>query len=113
MDLPPPQIVCIAQVIYAESRGENELGQRAIAHVILNRSKKLHKPPCVIVRQPGQFSIKFQKKYSGKSWKQAWTYANYPGKDPTGGASFFKHIKCKVQWKLKLTTVIGNHAFYK
>lgn len=113
MDLPPPQLVCIAQVVHAESRGESELGQRAIVHVILNRAKKLNKSPCEIIRQPGQFQVNFRQKFNGKSWKKAWQVANYPGKDPTGGAMYFKNTKSTVRWKKKLTTVIEHHEFYK
>ena len=113
LDLPPPQIVCVAQAIYHEARGEGDLGKRAVAHIILNRSKKFHKTPCEVLRQPGQFQIKLKKSYTGKAWRDAYQIANYPGKDPTGGALYFKHRKCKTVWKYKLTTSIEHHNFYK
>ncbi len=115
MDLPPPQIVCIAQAVYHEARGESELGQRGVAHVILNRSKKLKKSPCEVIHEPGQFQITFQRKYKGKAWNKAWQVANYPGKDPTGGALYFKSTRSPAVWRprLKLTTTIEGHDFYK
>lgn len=113
LDLPPPQIVCVAQAVWHEARGESDLGKRAIAHVVLNRSKKFHKTPCEVLRQPGQFQIKLKRKYSGNAWRDAYKIAYYPGKDPTGGAIYFKHRKCNTVWKYKLTTSIGNHNFYK
>ena len=112
IDLPPQQVVCVAQAIWHEARGESELGQRAVGHVIINRSKKQKKPPCSIIRQPGQFSFKFKTRYSGKAWNKAWQIANYLGREPTGGALYFKSNN-NIRWKYKLTTVIGNHAFYK
>ncbi|RZK44062.1 MAG: cell wall hydrolase [Hymenobacter sp.] len=113
IDLPPPQVVCIAQAIYGEARGESDLGKRGVAHVILNRSKKFHKTPCEVLRQPGQFQIKLKRRYSGKAWRDAYKIAYYPGKDPTGGAIYFKHRKNSMAWGFKLTTAIGNHNFYK
>lgn len=114
LDLPPPQIVCVAQAVYHEARGESDLGKRAVAHVILNRSKKFHKTPCEVLRQPGQFQIKLKKRYGGKAWRDAYRIAYYPGKDPTGGALFFKNHKSKITWKRsKPTTVIEHHIFYK
>jgi spore germination cell wall hydrolase CwlJ-like protein len=113
LDLPPPQIVCLAQAIYHEARGESDLGKRGVAHVILNRSKKFHKTPCEVLRQPGQFQIKLKSKYSGKAWKDAYQIAYYAGRDPTGGAVFFRHKKLTGSWGHKITTSIGNHNFYK
>jgi N-acetylmuramoyl-L-alanine amidase len=109
----PPQIVCIAQAIHAESRGESDRGQRAVAHVILNRSKKFNKTPCEIVREPGQFKIKLRKRHDTEAWDDAYNFARNPGRDPTAGALYFKNAKCAVSWAYKLTTRIGNHIFYK
>jgi len=113
LDLPPQQVVCIAQAVYHEARGESEMGQRAVAHVILNRAKKRKLSPCQVLHQPGQFHIRLKKSYSGKDWQKAWQVANYPGKDPTGGATYFKHVKCRANWNLRLTTSVGSHNFYK
>jgi spore germination cell wall hydrolase CwlJ-like protein len=113
LDLPPQQVVCVAQAIWHEARGESDLGKRAIAHVILNRSKKSHMTPCEVLRQPGQFQIKLKRKYTGKAWRDAYQIATYPSKDPTGGATFFKHRDCKLRWSYRITTSIGAHNFYK
>jgi spore germination cell wall hydrolase CwlJ-like protein len=113
IDLPPVQVVCIAQAIYAEARGESDLGKRAVAHVILNRSKKRKLTPCQVIREPGQFNFNHKAKYKGRDWDKAWQIANYSGLDPSGGASYFKVTNVRVSWGKKLTTVIGNHSFYK
>jgi N-acetylmuramoyl-L-alanine amidase len=111
--LPPAEIVCIAQIIHAEARGESDLGQRAVGHVVMNRSRKQGIKPCIIIRQPGQFQVKLKKHYSGKSWLKAYQIATYLGKDPTGGAQYFRHIRCHGKWGHKITTSIGAHNFYK
>ena len=113
VDLPPAQVVCVSQAIWHEARGESEMGQRGVAHVILNRSKKLKLTPCQVLRQPGQFKIKLKSSYRGKDWDKAWQIASYPGKDPTGGAIYFAHRRVTVTWKCRLTTSIGSHNFYK
>lgn len=113
IDLPPPQIICLAQAVYHEARGESDLGKRGVVHVILNRSKKFHKTPCEVLRQPGQFQIKLKKRYSGKAWRDAYQIALNPQWDPTAGALYFKNRKTKLSWGFKLTTSIGNHNFYK
>lgn len=114
IDLPPVQVVCIAQAVYGEARGESDLGKRAVAHVILNRAKKRGITPCQVIREPGQFQFKYKTKYSGKTWKKCYTLALYPGGDPTGGATYFRVRKLGGTWgRLRITTSIGNHNFYK
>ena len=113
MDLPPPQAVCIAQVVHAEARGESVLGQRAVGHVIINRSKKLKKTPCEIIRQPGQFQVKLKQRYRGESWRKAYSVAYNLGKDVTGGALYFVKRGVQVTWNARITTSIGHHNFYK
>lgn len=114
LDLPPTQIVCIAQAVYHEARGESDLGKRAVAHVIINRSKKRGMTPCAIIRQPNQFQFKLKAKYSGKDWNRAYQVATYPGGDPTAGALYFRSGKIHGSWgRLRLTTAIGGHNFYK
>lgn len=110
IDLPPAQVVCLAQAVYGEARGESDLGKRGVVHVILNRAKKRKLTPCQVIKQPGQFSFKIKKRYSGKDWNKALQIAYHPGKDPTGGAHYFNTVPFK---NLKLTTVIGRHYFHR
>lgn len=113
LDLPPPQVECVAAAIYHEARGEGDIGQRAIAHVILNRAKKRGMTPCQIIRQPGQFHFKMRGSYSGGDWYKAYRIASNPGADPTYGAHFFHNKSVNPRWKLKRTVTIKNHIFYK
>ena len=110
IDLPPPQVQCVAQAIYAEARGESFDGKRAVGHVIMNRSRKRGKTPCVIIRQPGQFKYKTG---SGKSWQQSLKAARELGYDLTKGALFFKNTSSKTRWGYSFTVKIGRHLFYK
>ena len=114
MDLPPQQVFCIAQVIYAEARGEPVAGQRAVGHVVINRSKKTGKPACTIIKEPGQFQVRFKKSYKGKDWDKAYSIASNLGSDNTAGARYFKSRRLGSSWgKLRITTSIGGHNFYK
>lgn len=54
--LPRPEIRCLAEAIYHESRSESALGQIAVAQVVLNRSAATSHSICTIVQSPGQFS---------------------------------------------------------
>lgn len=113
IDLPPAQVQCVAIAIYHEARGETDLGKRAVGHVILNRSKKLGKTPCQVIRQPGQFQFKLKRHYTGKSWDKAVQIAYYLGDNPVGASLYFKSVNCKLKWRYKLVTRIGGHNFYK
>lgn len=113
LDLPPPQVECVAAAIYHEARGEGTIGQRAVAHVILNRAKKRHLTPCQVIKQPGQFHFKMRAKYSGGDWYKAYRIALNPGADPTRGAMYFHNKSVKPRWRLKYCITIGNHVFYK
>ena len=113
VDLPPAQVYCLAEVIYLEARGEEKAGQRAVAHVVLNRSKKTKKTICQVVREPRQFQVNFRKSYVGKTWADVYKVASNPGIDPTGGATSFKTAYSRAKWNLKFLIQIGNHRFYK
>lgn len=115
IDLPPPQVHCVAQAVYHEARGESLKGQRAVAHVIINRSKNRGLTPCQVIKQKGQFHFRTQAKYAGAAWDQAYKIAStvLSFKDPTGGASFFHNLKVSPKWRLTRTATIGQHVFYR
>lgn len=102
MYIPPAQIECISNVIYNEARGETIVGQQAVGHVILNRSKKYNELPCIIVKRRGQF------KYKSTHYHK---HYELPEKDPTFGALYFASNNPK--WKYHQTVRIGGHRFYK
>lgn len=121
--LSPAALICLAQAIYYEARGEPERGQHAVAHVVLNRTADPKYPDhiCKVVHQPYQFSWtleKSRKAPKGPAWKRAQDIAilSYMGliKDPTNGALFFHSKQVKPYWAKKVTynIKIGNHVFY-
>ncbi len=117
-------ILCLALNIYYEARGESLTGQRAVAHVVVNRVNSSGYPDtvCSVVYQDDQFSwtdMPNKPKPRGEQWTQARQLARAvltgTSVDPTKGATHFHavHIKPKWTYKLRKTAVIGRHAFYK
>lgn len=49
------QMVCIANAIYYEARGEPDKGKRAVYDTILHRVQHRHLSPCQVVAQKQQF----------------------------------------------------------
>jgi len=105
----------IVNVVYAESRGEGELGMKALTHVILNRSNEQGVKPCIIIRQPNQFA-KGVSKPSDPIWQRAKKLVLNPGYDITKGATYFHAnwgVKPIWSYRFKVTLRLGNHIFYK
>lgn len=99
----------IAEAIYAEARGESLEGQRAVAHVILNRMKDSRWPSTAkaVVRQPRQFVTR---RGSGSTWEHCLRVASNPGDDLTEGALFFATYNA---WPNKRKHGrIGGHLFF-
>ena len=126
----------VAATIWGEARGEGIEGMKAVANVIRNRANSLNKTPKDVVLQKKQFSIwndtttdNFLNKINkstlknpkdGSAWENAQNivknYVKTKGSDNTKGAQFYHTISIKPSWdysKLKYTTTIGNHKFYK
>jgi spore germination cell wall hydrolase CwlJ-like protein len=111
MDL-QPQMHCVAQAVYSEARSESTTGQRAVAHVIMNRAKSGRFPTtyCGVVKQRGQFTYRTG---TGPLWEKVKKSVLNMGLDPTNGALYFKAKHAKVKWAYKLVATIGGHLFYK
>lgn len=73
------EVECLAKNIYFESRGENRVGQMAVAWVTLNRTEHKNWPStiCKVVYQPHQFSwTKMKLKIVDKTaYSEAWFLA--------------------------------------
>jgi N-acetylmuramoyl-L-alanine amidase len=104
----------VASVVYAEARGEGEVGMRAVAHVIYNRSKEKGVSPCIVVRQPKQFA-KASPRPKDEMWQIAKRIALDPGFDITKGATYFHNKTVKPYWirSLRVTFSWGGHIFYR
>lgn len=112
------EVELLTRIVYAESRGESDLGQKAVANVVLNRveSKKFPNTIHGVVYQRSQFQP------TSSSW-----FATMRADERTkrnvqavldgervlpDNALYFKATYCKVNWRMKHLTTIGNHEFY-
>lgn len=118
----------VAACILMEAGGEGELGMRAVASVIQNRSIKDGKCAYDVVRQRNQFASMVGRtdaqaiKYAINRWPNQWEFALYLVKkvnqkeltDVTDGAYFFQTNGTRVsKWHGDKTITIENHSFFK
>jgi len=118
------ELYCGAQNIYHESRGETNLGQIAVAHVVRNRVESSRYPNtvCEVIWAPKQFSWT----HDGKSdepkdrpafVKAVWLHliANMKNDITVGALNFYAHKKVTPSWaaEKEVVLLIGNHTFLK
>jgi len=115
-------LVCLAQNIYHEARGERMLGQIAVVNVTMNRAQD-RQNICREVFRPGQFSwtSRRHRMPSGEVWDRslvlAWIalYDREILLDVTDRSRYF-HSGRTVPRDFRnftRTVVIGNHRFYR
>ena len=125
------QVKCLAEAIYFEARGEEVLGQYAVAEVILNRVDSYDFPNsvCKVISEGAtnlhlcQFSYNCDGKPEYikdiKSYKRILKLSNmlYSGTARllTGGATFYHSRTVSPTWTSALmkTSEIGRHIFYR
>ena len=118
------QLYCGAQNIYHESRGESNLGQIAVAHVVRNRVESLKYPNtvCEVIWEPKQFSWTHDGKSDEPKDRPAFVKAVWQHlianmrKDITDGATnYYAHKKVTPWWaaEKEVVVIIGNHTFLK
>jgi hypothetical protein len=126
-----PEWRCLAEALYFEARGENLIGQVAVAEVILNRvdSETFPATVCGVVRQGTgklnlcQFSfycdgkpedIANRKKFE-EVGKVAWTMLQGEPRTITGNATYYHTTAVKPRWAKRMirTARIGAHIFYR
>lgn len=115
--------LCLALNIYHEARGESLEGQKAVAAVTLNRSKRKSERICHEVFKPFQFSWTIEWVITSpivdiKAFAKAKWVAEQSLKatqDNTGGATHYHAINVYPKWASKLVYVgqIGQHHFYR
>jgi len=121
---------CLTEALYFEARGENVVGQVAVAEVILNRKAhaRFPKSVCGVINQGAkrktgcQFSYKcdgrnevFAERAAYESvGKLAQLMLAGHDNDLTKGATFYHTKSVNPSWsrKLKQTAVIGAHLFF-
>jgi len=116
-------IKIVTEAIYFEGRGESNLGQQAIAWVIINRTHHNSFPntPYAVITDACQFSYRCAGTELVYSDPAAYKTAQYNAtlvvdgivSDPTNGAIYYKNNKLsKQKWKKPVHISIGNHTFY-
>jgi spore germination cell wall hydrolase CwlJ-like protein len=124
-DLSEDDLECLVRNVYHEARGEDALGQAAVAHVTLNCMKSPLYPDlvCDVVWQPMQFSWTEDGRSDrmtdldaiGKAVDIALAASRGKIKDPTGGAlHFYAHDKVKPRWsRVGYRLIVGDHTFVR
>ena len=124
---------CLATAIYFEARGESLKGQRAVADVILARTRVPGRPKtiCGVVYQGAkrksgcQFSFTCDRISDRVRGKKQWARAQRvaaaalrargKGKSIVRGATFYHAHYVKPRWAKRMVRVaqIGSHIFYR
>lgn len=134
LDLPQsndPQVRCLQEAIYHESRGEDVLGQYAVAEVILNRVDLPNFPDdvCGVVRQNAHRMNACQFSYAcnGRSLEMrdaaarrlagaiAQMLLSGAPRELTEGATHFHSTSVRPTWATRFhrTARYGSHIFYR
>lgn len=106
------EIACLALVVYYEARGESIRGQRAVAEVVMNRTRSPKYPStvCQVMFQHRQFSFinrtKVLSPRKDSSWTRALDIAKQVFHEPTS-IGWLSFCNCR-----KSGYRIGNHVFY-
>ena len=128
--LAPQELKCLAEAVYFEARGEPEVGQRAVAQVVVNRATSGDYPKsiCGVVyqnqhkRNACQFSFACDGKPEVKSEPAAWTKARKIARQIASGqiltpvlltATHYHASYVQPSWAKKMTRIskIGLHIF--
>jgi N-acetylmuramoyl-L-alanine amidase len=111
-------VYLLAQLVYAEARGEPYKGQVAVAAVVLNRveSSKFPNSIAKVIYQSGAFSVVDDGQINLAPDQTALSAARdaINGWDPAGGALFYYNPNTATSgwiWSRPVIVVIGNHKF--
>ena len=112
---------CLATMMYHEAKGEGQIGQVAVANVVINRTKTkiFPKSVCDVIYQKGQFSWVGKKKKinDAQTYERLLNLAKNvlynDDTDHTNGALYFNGKNQRPPTKnLRVRAKIGNHIFY-
>ena len=122
---------CLTEALYFEARGENLVGQVAVAEVILNRvdSKSYPNSVCGVIQQgqskrngcqfsficDGKVEYIGDRKSFEKLGKVAWVMLQGKPRILTGKATHYHAASVLPRWAKRLvrTARIGDHIFYR
>ena len=115
----------LAEAIIFEARGEPDIGQIAVAQVILNRKQDPRWGNSIrdVIHQPRQFSYLKDKHKQAPPTKHDWNKARKIARavisgtviNPVGDATHYHAARIRPKWAKKLQPVasIGQHVFYR
>jgi spore germination cell wall hydrolase CwlJ-like protein len=122
MHQPSPGLLCTAEAVYFEARGEPLQGQIAVAQVIHHRMFAPGFPhdACRVVHQPRAFSYYWDHKPEVFKDKRAYREALVTAvfvtaglyDDVTGGALYYHEKNKRPSWSPGHGLPIGGHLFY-
>src|SRR5262245_31717208 len=125
---------CLAEAMYYEARGEGIVGQKAVAEVVLQRTRSRHygNTVCAVVYEgiePGRLDCQFSFACDGSRnrpkeeamWEETRLLAEkiMTGQvkldDKTRRAIAYHSVEVKPFWSSRMTKTvrIGNHVFYR
>lgn len=125
------ELVCLADVMYFEARGESLAGKHAVAMTVLNRvqSKRFPNTICAVVKQGKGELHKCQFSYYCDGLPErihelqaylkikdlARNILESGAADRTDGATHFHTVAVSPSWadKMHMTAKIGHHVFYR
>jgi spore germination cell wall hydrolase CwlJ-like protein len=121
-----PDMMCLAQAVYFEARGEPLAGQLAVARVVINRTASGRYPSdyCSVVTQRAQFSFVRNGRIpapdsSSRAWLRAKAIAQIAHQElwesEVGDALFFHATYVRPSWARQKTQLarIDTHVFYR
>jgi len=123
---PTGELLCLAQAVYFEARGEPLSGQLAVAQVVINRAEsgRFAASYCGVVTQPAQFSfVRRGRIPAPNAGSAAWIRAKavaliadqglWPSE--AGDALYFHASSVRPGWARARTTLatIDRHVFYR
>lgn len=130
-------VYCLTRNAYYEAKGDSQMSQIAVTHVVLNRlnDPKFPKKACDVVYQKNhseskstvcQFSWYCDKRMMGRVvdpiiWEESYKAVEKAlniyyrkGVDVTEGSTFYHANYVNPGWhRLEKVTVIGSHVYYK
>ena len=124
----PREVFCLYEALYYEARGEDKKGIIAVANVIRNRvySRQFGGSYCEVIYQPKQFSFvhMLPSRNVPQPIKESYRFMYMVAEDTVKGKSveivennvlWYHATYVKPTWgmKLKRTTKIGKHIFYR
>lgn len=120
------EMMCLAQAVYFESRGEPLAGQLAVARVVINRADSNRFPGdyCSVVTQRAQFSFVRagripQPNHGSAAWNRAKAIARIAHRDlwesAAGDSLYFHATYVRPRWAGRMTrrAQIDSHIFYR